>query len=202
MRERAAAASGSPMKFLLIALGLLTVLAPVASAAEPVPVGSCVGFERCPGGTDACVGAFSWVPQCVDACDECVDLDLPPLVGVCVEGLTHSSCYRFKDVCVSVSEMVPQCVDVCNGCADAAVLAGPPLVSVCVEGRTDPSCYGFNTACVEISQMVPKCVDLDALAEAQPRCLDYYYDLEAGPVYYRQPNSCTRELYVNGDRVL
>lgn len=192
------------MKTFLIALSLLTLALPVASAAEPLPVGYCVGFERCSDGTDACVGAFSWVPQCVDVCDECINLDtdIPPLVGVCVEGVTHTSCYRYKDVCVMVSYMVPQCVDLCTECFDVAAPAGPPLVSVCVEGRTDPSCYGYNTVCVEVSQMVPKCVDLDALAEPQTRCLDYYFDFEAGPVYYRQPNSCTRELYVNGDRVL
>lgn len=147
------------MKTTLIVLGLLTLGAFLPAAAayapiEPIPVGYCVGVERCSGGTDACVGAFHWVPQCVDACDECVT---------------------------------------------PAVPAGPPLVSVCVEGRTDPSCYGYHSVCVEVSRMVPKCVDLD---QVQKRCLDYYFDFAAGPVYYRQPSSCTRELYVNGDRVV
>lgn len=193
---------GSAMKTSLIALSLLTLLIPVASASEPIPVGSCVGMDKCSGGAEACVGAFHWVPFCVDACDGCVAFEpaeQAPLVDVCVEGQTDASCYGGNTVCVTFSRQVPQCVDLCTECIGPIAPIGPSLVHVCVEGVTEPTCYGFHSVCVEVSRMVPQCADLD---EAQPRCLDYYFDLEAGPVYYRQPNSCTREVYVDGERVL
>ena len=39
------------------------------------------------------------------------DPDLPPLVGVCVKGVTGADCFRHADACVGFSYQVPQCVD-------------------------------------------------------------------------------------------
>ena len=91
--------------------------------------------------------------------------DVPPLVGVCIEGVTHSGCYRGNWLCVTVSLQVPQCIqdppqfsfDLChvgNVCAFVE-----DTFHLCYAGVTEARCYGDHDLCVEISDMVPICYD-------------------------------------------
>jgi len=49
---------------------LALLLVPLASASQPVPANACVAGVTaptpCSGTHDACLYAFSWIPQCVD----------------------------------------------------------------------------------------------------------------------------------------
>lgn len=67
---------------------------------------------------DACVGFSTQIPACANV--PCYDGEcfafgppsLPPLVGVCVAGVTTAGqCWRDHDACVGFSYQVPQCVD-------------------------------------------------------------------------------------------
>lgn len=60
--------------FVLVgSLLLVSSLVPFVAASQPLPVGVCAKPNACYGHADACVAAFSWVPQCVDV--RCVPVD-------------------------------------------------------------------------------------------------------------------------------
>lgn len=153
---------------------------------------------------------------------------IPPLVGVCIEGVTHDGCYRGNWVCVTVSLQVPQCIaqppitctgKLCDPCTAIDCDGIEDTVSVCVAGTTDPTCYGYNDVCVEVSDMVPVCAnpDLECTEACDPcmrlrceaaetqsgpsYCMYYYYEIDTGAVRYVQRDSCHNEIYVNGERV-
>lgn len=119
-------------------------------------------------------------------------VDLPPLVGVCVDGVTAPSCDDDAWICVGFSYQVPQCVE------HQAILCDMPC-DIDPSGIPDPCETEYFDCVCYICDELP--VEPTMLSGPEPMCMYYYYELDAGIVRYVQRDSCHSELYVNGERV-
>lgn len=111
-------------------------------------------------------------------------------------------CWNGALACFSVSEQVPFCVQ--NPCSMPEFqcprsCAACNLVYVCVAGHTAPSCYGNQQVCVGFSEEIPFCASVGPFDAA---CMERYWREDVGPVSVVSPNSCSYQVYYDGQPIL
>lgn len=148
--------------------------------------------------------------------------ELPPLVGVCVKGVTSADCFRQADVCVGFSYQVPQCVDAPCYPIDCIIIQKPDAHVQCTEyvyigalaARCEVGAKEYSVATCEYCNpiFVTSCTQGTEGVSCRPivvltsdpiggDCMPVYREYDFGAVRYVSRDSCHSEVYVFGEQV-